>query len=126
MKDYFHIFRVPLNWEHSIDDATKIDELSEKTTEAMVDWFAEYAKWHLIHKAQIGEEGFVDFWSTVGLPPHRKDLLFGELTGEGCCYQIYYVEGYEYIPVSPVFSDLEKIGEWLLEYGFPEMPCTDD
>ncbi len=128
MRQPYYILHVPSGWEHPINDEGNFEPYMglDDCTNAQVNWTEKYMEWTLLHKTENAQQEATDFWKEIGLPPRQIDFLFEEKSKwVRNCFQIYYInptKRYQYIPVSPVFSNLGKLAAWLIENGFPECP----
>jgi hypothetical protein len=84
--------------------------------EALDEWIAGYFEWKENPKDKC------EFWEWDGGPPD-PDYYRGEWTEEPIYYQIYE-DVSEGTPVSPIFTTLDEMKEWLLQEGFSEQAIS--
>ena len=104
MAFYLEIWRVPQDWEHPKQESgDHIPLLSQRFDEAQEKWLSTKDADHF----WLSEQEFLDF-CPFPMEEHYLPLLSGNCD----CYQLYddWSAG---LPMSPVFSNLESMKEWL-------------
>jgi hypothetical protein len=87
--------------------------------QAAAEWKAEYAEWEAgTHPDRNGEDADCEFWEYDGNPPDPESYRHRDWTPEEAVgYQIYE-DVSEGTPISPIFTSLDELQEWLVQRGY--------
>ena len=120
------IRRVPPDWEHPKDERGHYKALYDNDYESAAQvWEKEYAEFMALSPAERQDKyGCAHYWDYDN-PPNSELYREEKWTPEeATAYQIYETVS-EGTPVSPVFSDLDLLKQWLVDQGYSEKAAKE-